>query len=166
MTTNDDALMSAAPRPITFADGTSFRMSPLTDADISELDNWLRQRYVRTVMDSLPKDATDATEERTRMAAAREAMNLTWMSGLGANIMGTVDGMAQLCWQGCHHNHPDLTPEQLRKYMFNPTNIKEVAFGFKALNNANPQTPGRKKKGAKVRPGESTPSPRSIASSP
>lgn len=140
---NDDGLMTAAPSPIRFADGTELRMSPLTDSDISELDNWIRKRFIWTVLDSLPADATDDQRERARMSAAREAMSITWMSGIGAGMMGTVDGMAQLCWQGCRHNHPDLTAAQLRNHMFNPANIDEVSAAFRDLNLPNPRKPGR-----------------------
>ena len=114
--------------------GHSFRMSPLTDRDIAELDNWLRTRVIRTARESLSPDTSPNDRQLVIDSAVRVAMSMTWMSGDGARQMATLDGMAQLLWQGIQHNHPETTPEQIRGLLLDPVTIEEARDTLRRLN--------------------------------
>lgn len=119
------AQATAAPVEIRLG-GHSFRMSPLTDRDIAELDHWLRARVIRTARESLSSDTSLEDKQLVIDSAVRVAMSMTWMSGDGARQMATLDGMAQLLWQGIHHNHPTTTPEEIRASLLDPATIEEA----------------------------------------
>jgi hypothetical protein len=146
------AQATAAPAPITLGDKT-FRMSPLSDVDIGELDQWLQARIVRIARNSLPEDADPALRAETIGAALDKAATMTWMSPKGAEMMATLDGMAQLIWQGCHRNHPGLTPEDVRAVLLNPTDIELARATFERLNiqEDSSEDKARKKKRRKQR---------------
>jgi len=141
---NERGKITGAPRPITFSDGTTYRVSPLSDRDIAELDHWVQARYVAIARDSLPPNASQQLREETMTIAMNTALGLTWMSGVGARTMGTIDGMTQLIWQSIHKLHPDVTIEELRNKMFDPANVDEVARTFKEVNPV-PKMPHEKK---------------------
>lgn len=138
---SNHATITAAPYPITLG-GTTYRMKPLTDADIAELDQWLRARIIRTARESLPDDASEADRRLTMESAVAFATTVTWMSGHGAKLMATLEGMAQLVWQGCHHLQPAVTPEEIRAKLLDPRNLEEARLAFDTLNNSQ----GSKKK--------------------
>lgn len=129
-----------APAPVTFHDekGNAFEylMSPLQDRDIVELDNWVRMRYMQLVRESLRKDehATEEEKEREIKIAQREMQAMTWMSGQGARIMGTVEGMVRMVWTSARKNHPELKPEHLQSLMLSERNILEANQAFALLN--------------------------------
>lgn len=113
----------AAPIPLAFNDGTTWRLSPFTDADIAELDRYVQHRYIQMARDSLPPEATKAQREETLAVAMNHAMGLTFMAGMGAKLMASVDGVARVVWQGLRHNHPHITVEEVRAKLFNPVNL-------------------------------------------
>lgn len=127
------AKITGASHDITFADGTTYRMAPLTDRDISELDNWVRSRHIQIAIDA-GKDLSDEDRMELKEVAMMQAATLSWMSGMGARLMATVDGMARLCWQGIKTNHPLVSLEDLRAKMFDPVNVDEANRVFEKLN--------------------------------
>jgi hypothetical protein len=109
------------------------RLSPLDDRDLSELDLWLQARFInmaREAAKGLPQDQREAEVTQAQITAS----SLTWMSGQGAKLMATVDGMARIVWQGAKHNHPDLSYEECRAKMFDPTNVEAANDLFAKLN--------------------------------
>jgi len=122
-----------------------FVLSRLTDRDLSELDEWLRARIIKMAQASLPDDASDKLFERTMGVAMSKAMRTTWMSGDGARMMATPDGMARIIWQSAHHEDPDVEYEELRRLMFVPENVKTTNEAMKSIR---PRVPTSAKKGS------------------
>ena len=140
------AQATAAPSEIRLG-GRSFRMKPFTDVDIAELDNWLRALVIRTARESLPDDASQEDRLTTIEAATRAAMGMSWMSGYGARMMATLDGLAQLIWQSVHHHHPTVMPSVIRRELLDPDTIEEARLTLKRVNEAEPSGDGEKKTG-------------------
>jgi len=109
--------VAAAPVDIVIG-GKTYRMSPLQDRDVAELDNWLRSRIIRMARDSLAADEPEDMKRITMEAAIRFAQGLTWISGEGAQVMDTIDGISRIVWQGVYHNHPEVSYEEVRRSMF------------------------------------------------
>jgi hypothetical protein len=128
-------------------------MAPVTDKDISELDEWVQARYIRIARDSLPSDASPEEREETIRIAMLQAQSLTWLSGHGAKMIATVAGMTRLVWQSIRREHPDVTEEDLREHMFSPENIEAANIAFKKLNSPSKKGPKAKRntKRAKAR---------------
>lgn len=138
------AQATAAPSEIRLG-GLILRMKPFTDSDISELDNWLRALVIRTARESLPDDASQEDRLTTIEAATRAAMGMSWMSGQGARMMATLDGLAQLVWQSVHHHHPTVTPADIRKELLDPDTIEEARLTLKRVNEAKSSGNSQKK---------------------
>ena len=131
---SDHAKLTAAASKIDFADGTSYLMSPLTDRDISELDEWLQVRYIQLAVSSLGPKATLEERNEVRLQAAEAASSLTWLSGRGASVMASIDGVTRMLWQSIKREHPTVTEQELRKHMYAPENIAAVRDRFERLN--------------------------------
>lgn len=110
------------------------RMSPMTDQDISEMDAWIQARMIRNARASLDPNLSEKEREETMRVAMSTALTLTWMSGIGAKMIGTVDGLARLVWQAIHRNHPDKTVEDIRRLLLTKENIEEANRAFTAAN--------------------------------
>lgn len=110
--------VTAAPHPVTLG-GKEYRMSPLTDGDFEELNNWLRSGVIQMARKSLTPGMTTEEREETLAVAMREARKVSYLSDTGRAAMTTVEGTAYLMWLGLRRNHADLTPEQVREALFN-----------------------------------------------
>lgn len=132
MTTAQQA--TAAPAEIHLV-GKPYLMAPLTDADMAELDNWIRARAIAAARESLPPGTSEDERRVTIAAAVEAAMGLTWTRGAGSRHMGTLQGTAQVLWMGLRGNHPELTPlaifAALRR---NPKELDEASDVFALLN--------------------------------
>lgn len=126
---------TAASDPLVLGD-REFQMSPLTDKDIAELDSWIQSRCIEIARNSLPPDASQELRNETIQSAIEVAMSMTWLSGRGAKILATVQGMTRLVWVSIRKNHPDVTPAQLQAYMLDPENIQKANLAFSRLNSA------------------------------
>ncbi len=138
MTTAQEA--TAAPLELRLGDRT-FRMSPLTERDIAELDHWLQSRVIRIARESLPPAASEEDRRLTLDVALSRAASLSWMSPEGARLMATLDGMAQLVWQGVKTNHPGIAPAEIRELLLDAANLEESLGAFDRLNNAKKKRP-------------------------
>lgn len=118
-------------------------MAPLTDADISELDSWLRSQFIRMVRNSLEESMSDRDKELELAGARRQAAGLMFVTGDGARAMASVDGMARVVWQGIRKNHPEITLEKLRKLLFSPENMEAANDSWEEANL--PASPTKKK---------------------
>ena len=116
-------------------------LRPLTDRDISELDEWVRAQYLKTVRESL-RDADDDERAKEMTAASLTALGLSWMSGPGASMIATVDGMAKLVHQSVEE---DISYESLRKLMFSAENVNESRRVFREANSPGKSTRRRAK---------------------
>lgn len=110
-------------------------MTPLTDADITALDNWLRARIIRMARNSLTPESTEAEEEATMRQAFKFACTLTWLSTQGRQLINTLDGLAQLFWQGLQKHHPQVTSEQVRAWIVDQAAMREFTDAFDVANN-------------------------------
>lgn len=130
----DELNVAGAPSVLILENGKELRMSPLTDRDIAELDQWVQARLIQNARKSLPPDATQADRDETLRLAMQESLTVSWLTGVGAKMMLTVDGIARLAWQGVHKNHPDITLDQLQTLMFKEENVKRAYAAFKRAN--------------------------------
>lgn len=129
-----------ASAPITFADGTELLMSPLSDRDIEELNEWVRAEFIKMVRNSLPTDCPNDKYQLEMTLAFSHAVTLSWMSGAGSKFMSTPNGIARLVYQSVLKRQPTITFEKVRELMYSPENIKRSTEIFEQLN-----TPPRKK---------------------
>ncbi len=137
------AQATAAPGEIRIGDKT-YQMSPLSDKDIGELDNWIRVRVVRLARQSLIGGETSAERRETMQAAFEYATSLTWLDK-GAEEMATLEGAARLLWQVLKKNHPELEVQDLEVAIVDGTiNIDESMDTFDLLHGTVDNT-GKKK---------------------
>lgn len=128
----DYAQVAAAPAEWTLA-GRTFLVSPLTDLDRGELDNWVRGLLIRAARESLNGDGLDVREE-TLATALRTSLTVFWDGPEGrAQIFGTTRGMARFIRQSLKARHPDVTAEWLAERLTSQT-IDEFMDVFKLAN--------------------------------
>ncbi len=126
------AEMTAAPVDVRIGE-RAFRVSPLTDRDIGELDNYLRSKVVRIARESLPANASEADRQLTMRAAVNESLSISWLSHCGQELR-TIDGIARWLWQILHREHPDLTIDDVSRLATdNPGDVREALDVFTAL---------------------------------
>lgn len=145
---NDSQRLQRSPITIKL-DDLELSLRPLTDASISELDLWVRAQAITAASaaaKSLPADEGD----RILKIAISEASTMSFVSGVGAKHIGTIDGMCQLLYQMAKQDHPSLTANKLRALMTKAPNVKAVNDAFELLNLT--KTRGSKKTGKKQPP--------------
>ena len=107
----DTARATAAPAEVIFG-GRTYRLSPLTDGDVGELDNWVRARTIRAAREAgrgLPEpEAQTLMREAFAFAATQ-----TWLGVLGGDC--SIDMLARLFWQLVKRHHPDASLEAVRQ---------------------------------------------------
>lgn len=110
------------------------RMRPLEDRDVVELDEWVRQRIMDVAVRSI-----GGLPERTAAlvvdVALKRAAGATWLSGDGARMIATLDGVAMMLW--CSMDERDRegkTPADLRRLFLTPGAVKEVTTAFRRIN--------------------------------
>lgn len=113
------AHITAAPAPVHVGD-KEFMMSPLTDRDIEEVNNWLRGTFLRIVKESFDATWTPGDRDEALGAAIARARKMTFMSGEGMELMRSSEAVARLLWQGVKKNHPNVTWELLQTELLDP----------------------------------------------
>jgi hypothetical protein len=126
------AHITGASAPIKLGDKL-YDVSPLTDKDIAELDAYVRHVHIQTAIEA-SRGQDDRLTDKLINFAVMQASAITFMSPQGAAIIKSQDGVARILWHGLKHKHPDLTHEQVRKLMYDPSSIKEANRVFKELN--------------------------------
>ena len=129
--THHDRLVRA-PSTLTLGKET-YQLRPLTDKMFTELDRWVRERHVKNAVEAckdLPADARDRMEAH----AIKQTLTMTFLSGLGAEIVATPDGVAKLLCVMASEDHPQLKYEEFRALMFEPENVRAVFGKFEELN--------------------------------
>ena len=109
-----------------------FVYSPLSLDDIEDLDSWVRKRHI----DLAKPHGADVVA-----IALQQATTMTFMSGVGAKLLATVEGMAYLCWLSLSKKHPEVSITESRKWMQDSRNISNVREAFTEAAKRNP-TPG------------------------
>ncbi len=134
MTTKAEATAASVPFDM---GSVEYQLSPLTDRDISELDNWLRARMVRAARESLPDDATPEQRQETIGAAVVATAGVCLLSDLCASVMATPDGLARVIWQSVKRNHPGIMPNDVEAALLKESNaIDEALMAFDIANNS------------------------------
>lgn len=132
-------------------DGEEYLLDRITDQDISELDEWVRGNVMRIARASL-SGPDDPFFEKTMDLALGKASRTSWMTGDGAKMMATPDGLARIVWQAAHRNHPGLEWQQLRTKMFN---VESISDTVNALKKVRPSVPAGSKTGGGATPKKS-----------
>lgn len=151
---NADNLLTGACTPLSL-NGKEYRASPLSDKDISELDEWVQTLTIRRAQAALTDSMSTAERQELLQVAIREASAMTWVGGHGARMLATVDGMSRLVWQMLKKEHRDLTPDFVRQELIkNPRgNIEEANRVFARLRDEEKRDLVRpdKRKGSKLK---------------
>lgn len=138
MTTN--ARATAAPIPVTI-DSKQYLFTPFSRRDFGMFENWVQGRYIEVYTANLNK----APEEHRRSLleqAYAHAATLTIASPEATKLMVSMDGAIQLAWISLHHEHPDITIDEVSDLMFNDEKrdrIMEVLDRFDRSSSADPQ---------------------------
>lgn len=139
---------TAAPADISLA-GETYRMSPLTDQDLGEIDRWLQSRVLDIARASITSAMTETERRDTMDAAMRHASSISMSTPEGVRVMNSLDGTAMLIWLGLRHNHPDLTRQQVREKLNDDRTIEAAMDRFDLLNDLGEEQKGRKKKASR-----------------
>jgi len=127
----DTARATAAPDEVTLG-GRAYRLSPLTDVDVGELDNWVRASAIRTARAAargLPEPEAQAVMRRAFASAATQ----TWFGVLGREC--SIDMLARLFWQLVKRHHPDASLEAVRQAIAaNPDELADALDAFDLLH--------------------------------
>lgn len=166
------AQATAAPAEIRLA-GKTYRMSPLTDGDLGELERHLQTRAFAVAKANL--EGLSPEDRRTLLRVAYDtAYRVTLNSPEASAFMRGLEGAAYLLWLGLRHNHPDLTPEAVRPLLTDERTVTEAMDRLDELNGTGPDGDDDAKKKAtppptraeKNRRGGRSTAPPSTASSP
>lgn len=125
--------IQASAYPITI-DGVEYWCSPLSDLDMSELDNWVRSQTIQDAERAMTPDMTPEARRDLRTAALEVAGSISWMQGPGARRMATVDGLSRILWHMIKKRHPEVTHEVVRRWCVNPKHAGEAERLFRELN--------------------------------
>ena len=139
----DRAQVTAAPVDVEIA-GKTYTLTPLSDRDTGELDNWLRARVIRIARESL--DSFMSSEERQEVMnqAFECACKLSWVMGPSL-LTSTPDGLMRFIYQMLKPAHPSITPEEVSKIIQKEENALDLFMdGFRLLQG------GGVKKGAET----------------
>jgi hypothetical protein len=115
--------LTAAATPVKFIQDNGeetqeYWISPLTDKDFDEIDEWLQARLLSIARKSLPPEATREEREELLSIATREAAKITWTMPAGRQSMSTIPGIAHIAWVSLRKRHPGITEDYLRELFF------------------------------------------------
>lgn len=99
-------------------------MSPLTDKDFEQLNNWIRSGIVDVARASLNSEMSQEERDEVLGVALRQARGVSYLSPEGREAMSSLDGTAYLLWLGMRHHHEKLQPADVRRLLL--LNISEV----------------------------------------
>lgn len=84
--------------------GQEFLMSPFTDRDIGELNNFIRMQILASARDSMMTPGTPAViVEATMKAAVAETLKIDWVTD--PDLLSNSERIIYLFWMGIR-NHP------------------------------------------------------------
>lgn len=126
-----DSALARAPKTLKLLERNGkyneYTCIPLSDKDIIELDEWLRDRFIQQAYfaaESLPQEAGD----RIIKIALKEAISLSWISNEGRALVATIEGITRIFFQALDKTkHSNVKVPQHVRYLFtNSDNIKVV----------------------------------------
>jgi len=140
----NDSTITGAARPLIFADGTQILLSPLGDKDVTELDNWVKAKYLHDARSTIPENATEEQKDRIERIAQQTATTLCWWMGHGASIMASIDGMTQVIYQSAKKNNPNITYDEIHSKLFVHENLDLANEAISKTNNLNTELKKKK----------------------
>jgi hypothetical protein len=116
--------VTAAPFPVKIGEYT-YEMSPFSDRDIDEINNWMRASYIQMARDSLVPGMSREEREETLGVAMTRARKLSFLEGEGAEIAGSLDGACRVMWQGFRRKQPELSWEVFKNRVWKLKELNE-----------------------------------------
>lgn len=116
---------------VTFHDGRKLAFRQLTDKDITELDEWIRECYLDAVYKAAERQSPEMRDVIIDRAS-RTVLEMTFYGPQGAKYIATPEGITQWIWQlskGLPENE-GLTRDQLRSYALHPLNVERWNGAF------------------------------------
>jgi len=89
--------------------GNEYLVSPLTDRNIGEINNYIRSQAIKTARESFDPNDPPEVKELTLRIAIQEAAKVDWTETPG--IITNPDYMMYVFWTALRKNHPELTRE-------------------------------------------------------
>lgn len=112
----------------------TFDAVPLSDLAITELNNWVRGKYIHNARQAITPEMTKEERDEITSIAIRDASTLFAFSGQGAKILATIEGVARLAYVMVNK---EVSESELLQLMMEPENIRETNRVM-ALQNISP----------------------------
>jgi hypothetical protein len=123
----------AAPTILNFGD-VQYHMSPLTDLDEAELDEYVQAKIIENARNSLPSNAPESLWEKTMVLAMKTSLGVAWSRPPGSKVFTTTMGLARLIWQGVKRNDKNITVAEIHSHLLDAKNVSEAYRQFKKVN--------------------------------
>ena len=108
---------------------TEYRISPLTDRDIGEINNYLRSQAIRAARQSINVAEEPAMAELTLRIAMQEANKIDWTKD--PSLITGQDCIIYVFWLGMRREHPDLTQEEFSRLLLaDPDALEGIMDAF------------------------------------
>lgn len=135
---------TSAPFPFTIGD-RHFTLTPLRLVDIDELDNWLKKKYFESARAALTPDMTADERKELLSLALDRASQMSFISGNGAKMFATIDGIAQLFYVSAKIAEPAVTYDECVTALMDPSALEEFDVLFAKMNQADNRVRAPKK---------------------
>ncbi len=121
--------------------GQQFKLSPLTDGDIVELDRWVQAECISAAQACVSENASQADYDRVVGAACKASIGLCSSFGEGRRALLTDRGYARLTWTGLRSLSPTLTEQKVRLLLKSATVAERRALvtAYQVVNGLLPQ---------------------------
>ena len=129
--------MAMAPIDVVFGDKT-YSMSPLTDADKGELDNWVRSEFLSTAKLGAGEPDSEHYAPIMRIALLEAAL-LSWTRPPGSAMAATRRGISRIAWQGIRRKHPTVTLEEIHEALRTIAAVEEFHEKYRIVNDIRPR---------------------------
>lgn len=141
---SDPGNISGSPVQIKMA-GEMYTMSPLTDVDYGEFENWMRARVIELARENIARvPGLSQSEKDTILKQSVEiSVRLNLQSQEAMPYMTSIDGAAYLMWLSLKKTHAALSHSGVKKLLIDERTLSEAFDKFDLINNI----PGAKEKG-------------------
>jgi len=117
--------------------GATYRLSPLSDRDHSELGLWIKQHYLLMAREAIKGEENAEVRQNVLLAAAEHASRLSLGSDEAIEILWkNVDGIAQFVWLSLRREHPDITKETVYEITSDPEALEQIYEALDVLEGA------------------------------
>lgn len=121
-----DAALTRARKKVSIG-GKDYYLKPLSDRDVVELDDWLRQRHIQ-LANEVAKTLSKRDGDRIIDIALKQTITMTWQSELGSELLSSLIGVTRLFYQAqAPRTESDrLSFEKCYKLMQDPEAIRVI----------------------------------------